>query len=140
LPIVRDFPIAGSGGGSFYNIFLSYRTPSYGYTFVDHTHNDFVEIATDYGLLGLCILGGLVAMTLATTLKVMSKRKSRLPWGIAFGVTMSIVTLLIHSTVDFNLQIPANAMTIVVILAMGWVASVVPPAANPKKSRSKVKA
>ena len=135
LPIVRDFPIAGSGGGSFYNIFLGYRTPSYGYTFVDHTHNDFVEIASDYGILGLAILGSLVVATLATTVKVLSKRKSRLPWGIAFGVTMSIVTLLIHSTVDFNLQIPANAMTIVVILAMGWAASVVPRPVETKKQR-----
>jgi K+-sensing histidine kinase KdpD len=32
----------------------------------------------------------------------------------------------LHSTVDFNLQIPANAMTIVVILAMGWIASALP--------------
>ena len=137
LPIVLDFPLAGSGGGSFYNIFLSYRTPSYGYTFVDHTHNDYVEIAADYGLLGLGILGALVALTLATTLRVMSRRKSKLPWGIAFGVTMSIVTLLIHSTVDFNLQIPANAMTIVVVLAMGWAASVVPPTLKTKKHRTK---
>ncbi len=139
LPIVRDFPLLGAGGGSFYNIFLSYRTPSYGYTFVDHTHNDYVEIATDYGLMGLGILGTLVAMSLYTTVRVIRKRQSKLPWGIAFGVTMSIVTLLIHSTVDFNLQIPANAMTIVVILAMGWAASVVPPPVKPKKHRIKVK-
>jgi hypothetical protein len=39
---------------------------------------------------------------------------------------MSIVALLLHSTVDFNLQIPANAMTMVVILAMGWIAANLP--------------
>ena len=73
LPIVRDFLIAGSGGGSFYNIFLGYRTPSYGYTFVDHTHNDFVEIASDYGILGLGMLGSLVVVIPATWMKVLSK-------------------------------------------------------------------
>jgi O-antigen ligase len=137
LPIIKDFPLFGTGGGSFYNIFLSYRTPSYGYTFVDHTHNDYVEIATDYGLVGLGLLAALVAATFATVIRVLARRKSRLPWGIAFGVAMSMVALLFHSTVDFNLQIPSNALSMVVILAMGWIASVVPaPKQSEKKSRS----
>jgi O-antigen ligase len=126
LPIIADYPVFGTGGGSFYNIFLSYRTTKYGYTYVDHTHNDFVEIATDYGLVGLALLGTLVALSLVTAIKTLAQRKARLPWGIAFGVTMAIVALLFHSAVDFNLQIPANAMTIVIILAMGWIARYVP--------------
>jgi hypothetical protein len=39
---------------------------------------------------------------------------------------MAVVGLLVHSTVDFNLQIPANALTMVVILAMGWIAHALP--------------
>ena len=120
---MRDYPLAGTGGGSFYNVFLGYRTPNYGYTYVDHTHNDYVEIATDYGLVGLGILGSLAALTLGLVVKTLARRKARLPWGISFGVAMAIVALLFHSTVDFNLQIPANALTMVVILAMGWIAS-----------------
>lgn len=126
LGIVQDFPLVGTGGGSFYNVFLRYRTPKYGYAYVDHAHNDFVEIATDYGLVGLGVLGLFVGMTLVTVLKVLARRKSRLPWGIAFGVAMGITGLAVHSTVDFNLQIPANALTMVVILAMGWVAHAMP--------------
>lgn len=126
LALVGDYPVVGSGGGSFYNVFLGYRTPRYGYTYVDHTHNDYVEIASDYGLLGLGVLGTLVMVTLVTVLRVMARRRSVLPWGVAFGVAMAIVGLLLHSTVDFNLQIPANALTIVVILAMGWIASQLP--------------
>lgn len=126
LPIVADYPLFGTGGGSYYNVFLNYRTPDYGYAYVDHTHNDYVEIATDYGLLGLGLMGSLVALTLVTVLRVLAKRRSSVPWGMAFGVAMAIVGLLIHSTVDFNLQIPANALTIVVVLAMGWAAHALP--------------
>lgn len=136
LPIVRDFPLVGTGGGSFYNVFLSYRTPTYGYAYVDHTHNDFVEIATDYGLLGLGALGLLVGLTLSTVVRVLARRKSSLPWGMAFGVAMVMVALLVHSTVDFNLQIPANALTMVVILAMGWVAHTLP---SPGAGRRSIK-
>lgn len=126
LAIVRDYPLVGTGGGSFYNIFLSYRTAEYGSSYIDHTHNDFVEIASDFGLLGLGILGLLVASTLWTVIRVMAKRKSSLPWGMAFGVAMSVVALLIHSAVDFNMQIPANALTFVTVLAMGWIAQALP--------------
>jgi O-antigen ligase len=120
LPIVSDFPVFGTGGGSFYNVFMGYRQLDYGGLFVNYAHNDYIQIAVEYGLVGLSILGMLVALTLVTVLRVMARRRSSLPRGIAFGVAMSIVALLIHSTVDFNLQIPANALTIVVVLAMGW--------------------
>jgi len=41
--------------------------------------------------------------------------------GMAFASTMGITALLIHSWVDFNLQIPANAALFMVILALGWI-------------------
>ena len=126
LALVQDFPLVGSGGGSFYNVFLSYRTPQYGYAYIDHTHNDYVEIASDFGLVGLGLLAALVVSTLVVTVRVLARRRSPLPWGLAFGVTLAVVTLAIHSTVDFNLQIPANALTMVMVLALGWVTRVLP--------------
>jgi hypothetical protein len=38
-----------------------------------------------------------------------------------FAASMAITALLIHSTVDFNLHIPANAATFMVVLALGWI-------------------
>jgi putative inorganic carbon (HCO3(-)) transporter len=40
---------------------------------------------------------------------------------MGFTATMAIVALPIHSAVDFNLQIPANAAMFVVMLVIGWV-------------------
>ena len=34
--------------------------------------------------------------------------------------TMAIIALLIHSITDFNLHIPANAATFMVVLALAW--------------------
>lgn len=94
-----------------------------------------MEIAADYGLLGPGLLGVFVALSLVRVLRVMAVRHSALPWGVAFGVAMAIVALLVHSTVDFNLYIPANALTMVVVIALGWVASELP---SPKgKTRTK---
>jgi hypothetical protein len=41
--------------------------------------------------------------------------------GISFAAIMSICAMLIHATVDFNLQIPANAATFMLILSMAWI-------------------
>lgn len=124
IDLVRDFPVLGTGAGSFHGTYLRYRTPREGY--FDHAHNDYVEIAADFGLLGLGLLGGFVVLTLATGLRVLVKRRSSLPRGIAFGSLMAMVALVIHSWVDFNLQIPANALTLVVIMAMAWCAAALP--------------
>lgn len=126
LPILRDYPVTGSGGGSFYSVFMTYREPDYGYTYMHHTHNDFVELATDYGAVGLTLMGALVFFSARTVFWILANRRSRTPWGAAFGVAMAMVALFIHSTVDFNLQIPAIALTITVILAIGWCARHVP--------------
>jgi hypothetical protein len=34
---------------------------------------------------------------------------------------MGATAILIHSAVDFNLQIPANAVLFLVILGLGWI-------------------
>jgi len=136
LPLVKDYWLTGSGGGSFYNLFMTYRSPTYGNAYVSHAHNDFVEIASDYGLPGLALLGLVAVSSLVRMVWLMARRRSRLPWGMAFGVAMAIVALTMHSTVDFNLQIPANALTMVVILAMGWVAGNLPSERFQKTRRS----
>jgi len=36
-------------------------------------------------------------------------------------VVMGVIAIGIHSTVDFNLQIPANAFVFTILLGLGWV-------------------
>ena len=125
MKLIRDFPLVGTGAGSFYISFSRYRPPEVtGY--FDHAHNDYVEIATDMGIVALLSLGGLVIAALYQSLQTLRKRRSSLPRGIAFGVAMSIVSIGIHSAVDFNLQIPANALSFVIVLALAWVCAKLP--------------
>lgn len=124
LDLARAFPVFGTGGGSFYGTYIRYRTPRPYY--FDHAHNDYIELACDYGLVGLGILGSFVLMTFGVAARTMARRRTSLPRGIAFGVMMAITALAIHSWVDFNLQLPANVLTLMVIMAMGWVAHALP--------------
>jgi O-antigen ligase len=119
--ILRDNPVFGSGGGTFYNAFPPYRGADI-IPFYDHVHNDYMELATETGVPGLAMLGAIVLLSFFAAVLALSRRRDPLARGIAFGVVMGVTALAIHSTVDFNLQIPANAFIFTVLLSLGWLA------------------
>ncbi|MFM6986515.1 MAG: O-antigen ligase family protein [Hydrogenophaga sp.] len=134
LDLVRDFAWTGSGAGTFYGAYWPYRVP--GGSMIDHAHNDYVELAADLGLPGLALLGALVLATAWVCIITLARRHTAVPRGMAFGVLMAMVALAIHSTVDFNLQIPANALLAVVWLAIGWSAWALPSGARDRHRAS----
>ncbi len=124
LDVIRDFPVTGTGAGSFYEAYPRYRAQGTGY--FDHAHNDYVEFLTDFGIIGFVFFAWLVLSSFIVAARSFAMRRSPLSRGMALGVMMAMVSIAIHSTVDFNLQIPANALTMVVILAMAWVVHALP--------------
>jgi putative inorganic carbon (HCO3(-)) transporter len=120
INILRDYPVFGTGGGTFYNAYPQYRGADI-ISFYDHVHNDYMQIATDAGAPGLAMLGAIVLLSFFAAVLALSRRRDPLARGIAFGVVMGVTAIAIHSTVDFNLQIPANAFVFTVLLALGWI-------------------
>ncbi|MBU2964358.1 O-antigen ligase family protein [Amphritea atlantica] len=121
LDAIQDNLLTGSGAGTYYTNFPKYRQYDVGKRFYDHAHNDYFEFASEYGVVVTACLLLAVLLVLLSTLKALRKRKKPLMRGIAFSATMAIIALAIHSTVDFNLQIPSNAATFMVILALGQI-------------------
>jgi O-antigen ligase len=121
LTIVRDFPLTGSGAGSFYSTYPMYDTGDVSPGFYRHTHNDYLQFASEFGLVATALLSFSVLASLWAAVTAQIKRRDRLLQGMGFAATMAIVALLIHSAVDFNLQIPANAAMFVILLALAWV-------------------
>ncbi|MDO8311838.1 MAG: O-antigen ligase family protein [Sideroxyarcus sp.] len=119
--ILHDYPLVGTGGGSFHAVYPRYRPATIG-AYYNHAEDDYLELAADTGLVGLGLLGSMVLMSLGVALAALYRRRDPLLRGMAFASVMGIIALLIHSTVDFNLQIPANAATFMLILALGWIA------------------
>ena len=117
----QDYFITGSGGGTYQYIFPKYR----GFeikAYYDHAHNDILEFAAETGFVGIVLLISIVLLSFFTAIKAMSLRREPLAIGLAFSSIMGILAITIHSFVDFNLQIPANAATFMVILALAWIA------------------
>jgi O-antigen ligase len=119
LAMVEARPLAGFGAGSFYTVFPRFKSADKE-AYWDHAHNDYVQIAAETGLLGLALLASVVLMTIGRIVLLWRSHEPRFCRGLAFGSAMGICALLIHSWVDFNLQMPANALVFCVLLAVMW--------------------
>lgn len=117
LEIIKDFPLFGSGFGTFKQSFLSYY-PSGSTLGWNQTHNDYLQLLSEVGLIGFTIfVVGFFIFIYKFYWKAVFNRQS-LDRYINLGLAMAIFSMGLHSFVDFNLQIPSNGFLFVVIMAL----------------------
>jgi O-antigen ligase len=126
LGLVRRHPWMGSGLGTFPIAFTSVQTTFLG-KFVNHAHNDYLEITTDLGIPAALLLFVSVAAVLLRAARVCFSAAGRFERSMALACAGSIAAILVHSLADFNLYIPANALVFSLIL--GLAVSLARPAA-----------
>ena len=130
--IFKEHPIAGIGAGTFIYVFPTMKSEDVrADKFYNNAHNDYAQFLAEFGLPATLALGLMVFWSLWWGLEAMRQRNSSFYQGVGFAATMAIVAIGIHSTVDFNLQIPANSMVFVLILALAAIARW-----SPHKNRS----
>ncbi len=118
LQIIKDFPLMGSGLGTFTQVFPAYRS-FHIEGLVTHAENDFLQLASEGGLVGMGLLT--IAFLFLfyrafSGIRKLSPEDSRRYIGI--GGLVGILALLIHSNVERNIQVPANGFLFLVILAL----------------------
>lgn len=121
LRMWKDYPVFGSGLGSFPSVFPRYSAQGTALSYT-HAHNDYLEFGAETGVLGLALLGLMVSMSFAAALRAQQTRRDPVMRGISFASMMAIIALMVHAFAEFNFQIPANALTFMLMLAFGWIA------------------
>lgn len=124
-------PLTGFGAGSFEASFSGFQGHAIRGDF-DHAHNDYLQFAIEFGLIGVIPLALFVAFAFCQALRALWQRKSPYHSGVGFAASMGILALLLHSTADFNLQIPANAATFILLCAVAVIANQIPPQHSPR--------
>lgn len=135
LGLLPMAPWFGHGLGTFYAVFPQVRDETIT-LFYTYTHADLLQFPVELGVVGTAPLALLVLLTFGAAIRVQLYRHNRFYRAMGFAATMAIVSIMLHSTTDFNLQIPANAATFVCILAMPWIALNLE---TPKRRRSRSK-
>ena len=121
IDVLHDFWLTGSGAGSYYSIFPNYQdNQSMG--FYDFAHNDFLQIGIEYGLIGSLFFGLIVLLCFIKAIQAQTQRHTAILKGMGFAAMMGIMSIMIHSSSDFNLQIPANALLFTLLCAIACVA------------------
>lgn len=135
LPLAAEDPLTGQGAGSFEAVFPRVSGEDIRLHF-DLAHNDYIQFAVEYGVLGTLPLALFVMLALYWAFRALWHRESTYRGGVGFGAAMGILALLFHAMTDFNLQIPANAATFVVMCALAVLAN--HHSKDKRKQRSKL--
>lgn len=136
LDILQNFWLTGSGSGSFYSIFPSYRDNKSFY-FYDFTHNDYLQLWIEYGLIGLSLFGLIVLLSFIKAIKAQKQRHTAILKGMGFAAMMAIMSLMIHAITEFNFHIPANALLFTLICAIACISAEMEHQEHESKKRRK---
>jgi O-antigen ligase len=117
LDAATDFWLVGSGLGTFSHIAHLYH-PEGSTSFYDHAHNDYLEFFIEMGFIGSVLFLFLVVSILTRIVTSLWRQKAEF-YIVLAGLT-SIVSVSVHSLVDFNLHILSNALMLSVIIGFTY--------------------
>jgi O-antigen ligase len=116
IDMIRDYPVFGSGPGTFTDIFTQYQLPGRKARYM-MAHNDYLHFTSEVGLglIGIVLWMGVVFYRHGLG---KLKHPSRLVRGATLGAMAGITAILVHSISDFNLHVPANAILFTILAAV----------------------
>lgn len=115
--VIESYALVGSGLGTFALAYAPFRSEQMREHF-DHAHNDYIEFVIETGGIGAALLAAFVLAHALHAARVLVARRRRLAAAVSFAALMALVAQAIHATAEFNLQIPANAATLLTLLAL----------------------
>ncbi|MBA2881458.1 O-antigen ligase [Desulfosalsimonas propionicica] len=119
--MIRDYPVSGTGMGTFGEAYHSYPVAHHaGGMALIHLHNDWMELGVETGLIGL----GAAAIGFVTLIfqyiRAWMGRGNHFSIGLGGGAIAGMLAIGLHSFGEFALRMPANALTLVTVAAVGW--------------------
>jgi O-antigen ligase len=118
--MIKDHPLLGVGLGAFPTAYPAYGRSSAHRERLEQTHNDYLQLVTDAGLVGGAIgLWFLIILILRGRKRWRDLKTSRSSDRVLFiGGYVAVLGLLVHSLTDFNLQITSNGLLFLLVVAL----------------------
>jgi O-antigen ligase len=110
-------PVGGWGLGTFPTVYPSYRS-FYTNLFVNEAHNDYLQLLVETGLLGFALMLWFLARLYQYGLPTSRRWEFQWDAAVSLAALLGCTGILLHSLVDFNLQIPANAALFYVLCGL----------------------
>jgi O-antigen ligase len=136
--IFEDHPVKGAGLGALVAVYPRYEI-LYDGKLVDHVHNDYMEMLAETGMLGgLCGLAFLwILFREAKSCYV--AEQGHFSRALHAGAITALCGILLHSFVDFNLHIPANAVLFLLQVCLATSAPLLSSESGPVRRRTRAR-
>jgi O-antigen ligase len=108
LKMFAHRPVLGWGLGEFPDVYPRYRS-FYTNFFINQAHNDYLQLLVEMGGLGFATMIWFLVQLYRHAMRKLGNWSEDINGAIALAAMLGCTGILIHSFVDFNLQIPANA-------------------------------
>ncbi len=122
LTVFRANTVFGTGMGTFETAFPQYSegypaAPDGKLLLFAQSHNDYLQLLADTGLIGASLAFWFI-VTVGFAIKRGMDLKDPFRAGLAIGCGGAILSLLIHSVFDFNLQLPSTSLLFLILAAI----------------------
>jgi O-antigen ligase len=104
----RQKPILGWGLGTFPEAYPQFRS-FYTSFFINEAHNDYLQLLVETGIVGFAIALWFLVETFRGAQSKLSSWTENPNGVLTLASLVGCLGILVHSFLDFNLQIPANA-------------------------------
>ncbi len=101
-------PVIGTGLGTIQLVYPPYET-LYDGKVVNHAHNDYLEALAETGILGGLCCAWFISILFLVALRSLQEATNTFASVLRLAALAGCCGILVHSLVDFNLHIPANA-------------------------------
>ena len=115
--IFLDHPVRGTGLGTLQVVFPRYESV-YDGKFANHAHNDYVELLAETGVIGALCFAVFLLLLFRRSWNEIQATLNPQDLALRMGALVACAGLLVHSLVDFNLHIPANALLFYLLAVM----------------------
>lgn len=110
-------PFLGWGLGAFPIVYPEFRS-FYTTFFVNQAHNDYLQLLVETGLAGFSIAVWFLVLMFRQAASKLQNWTETATGAMTVAALLGCVGILVHSFLDFNLQIPANAALFFVLCAI----------------------
>ena len=117
LRMLMKRPILGWGLGTFPVAYPEFRS-FYTNFFVNQAHNDYLQLLVETGLAGFSIAVWFLVLVFRQAAGKLGDWTENASGALTVAALLGCVGILVHSALDFNLQIPANAALFYVLRAI----------------------
>ncbi len=114
--LIKDHPVLGVGLGAYQFAYTKYDRSS-GTQRVEQSHNDYLQIVADAGVVGGAIALVFIILLFARGFRA-AQTRNRQKRAVVLGALTGCFAIAVHSFVEFNLQITSNAQLFLALCAL----------------------